>query len=450
MAIKLMMVKLNKKVMKFYDRTSELQVLEKNWLQSASHSMMTTLIGRRRTGKTALLLKSTENKPSLYLYVSKDNEQVLCRKFQQQAQDTLDLQLYGQVNSFGSLFKELMKYGESHHYTLIIDEFQNLLAINAAIPSEIQDIWDRNKDKTRVNLVLCGSIYSMMKHIFDHSDQPLYGRRDSHIRLLPFGIETLKNIMADHNPDYKPDDLLCLYMLTGGVAKYVALLMDAHAVTKQKMLNFAFATDSPFLTEGTELLISEFGRDYGTYFSILQLIAGGMTTQNEIDSIIGKNTGAYLNNMNEDYLFISKNKPLLSKPGARNIRWQIDDCFLRFWFRFVYPYQSLIESNQLGSLKQYMTDNYPQFTGRTLERYFQEKAMQSGQFTQVGNWWDRKGKNEIDMIALNEFDKTCLIAEIKRNKEKINLTDLLEKTKALPTDFSSYQIQTAGFSLEDL
>lgn len=450
MAIKLMMVKLNKKVMKFYDRTSELQVLEKNWLQSASHSMMTTLIGRRRTGKTALLLKSTENKPSLYLYVSKDNEQVLCRKFQQQAQDTLDLQLYGQVNSFGSLFKELMKYGESHHYTLIIDEFQNLLAINAAIPSEIQDIWDRNKDKTRVNLVLCGSIYSMMKHIFDHSDQPLYGRRDSHIRLLPFGIETLKNIMADHNPDYKPDDLLCLYMLTGGVAKYVALLMDAHAVTKQKMLNFAFATDSPFLTEGTELLISEFGRDYGTYFSILQLIAGGMTTQNEIDSIIGKNTGAYLNNMNEDYLFISKNKPLLSKPGARNIRWQIDDCFLRFWFRFVYPYQSLIESNQLGSLKQYMTDNYPQFTRRTLERYFQEKAMQSGQFTQVGNWWDRKGKNEIDMIALNEFDKTCLIAEIKRNKEKINLTDLLEKTKALPTDFSSYQIQTAGFSLEDL
>lgn len=445
-----MMVKLNKKVMKFYDRTSELQVLEKNWLQSASHSMMTTLIGRRRTGKTALLLKSTENKPSLYLYVSKDNEQVLCRKFQQQAQDTLDLQLYGQVNSFGSLFKELMKYGESHHYTLIIDEFQNLLAINAAIPSEIQDIWDRNKDKTRVNLVLCGSIYSMMKHIFDHSDQPLYGRRDSHIRLLPFGIETLKNIMADHNPDYKPDDLLCLYMLTGGVAKYVALLMDAHAVTKQKMLNFAFATDSPFLTEGTELLISEFGRDYGTYFSILQLIAGGMTTQNEIDSIIGKNTGAYLNNMNEDYLFISKNKPLLSKPGARNIRWQIDDCFLRFWFRFVYPYQSLIESNQLGSLKQYMTDNYPQFTRRTLERYFQEKAMQSGQFTQVGNWWDRKGKNEIDMIALNEFDKTCLIAEIKRNKEKINLTDLLEKTKALPTDFSSYQIQTAGFSLEDL
>lgn len=436
--------------MKFYDRNAELQILEKNWQQSVNHSMMTTLIGRRRIGKTALLLKSAENKACLYLYVSKDNEQVLCRKFQQQAQNVLDLQLYGQVENFGNLFKELMKYGENHHYTLIIDEFQNLLGINAAIPSEIQDIWDRNKDKTQVNLVLCGSIYSMMKRIFDHSDQPLYGRRDSHIRLLPFGIETLKTILADHNPDYNPDDLLCLYMLTGGVAKYVALLMDARATTKQKMLNFALSPDSPFLTEGTELLISEFGRDYGTYFSILQLIASGMTTQNEIDSVIGKNTGAYLNNMHEDYLFISKNTPLLSKPGVRNIRWQIDDCFLRFWFRFVYPYQGLIESNQLGLLKQYVTDNYAQFTGRTLERYFQEKAMQGGKFTKVGNWWDRKGKNEIDMVALNEFDKTCLVVEIKRNKDRISMKDLQEKTGVLPSEFSAYQIQMKGLSLEDM
>ena len=436
--------------MKFYDRNAELQILEKNWQQSANHSMMTTLIGRRRIGKTALLLKSAENKACLYLYVSKDNEQVLCRKFQQQAQNVLDLQLYGQVENFCNLFKELMKYGENHHYTLIIDEFQNLLGINAAIPSEIQDIWDRNKDKTQVNLVLCGSIYSMMKRIFDHSDQPLYGRRDSHLRLLPFSIETLKNILADHNPDYNPDDMLCLYMLTGGVAKYVALLMDARATTKQKMLNFALSPDSPFLTEGTELLISEFGRDYGTYFSILQLIASGMTTQNEIDSVIGKNTGAYLNNMHEDYLFISKNTPLLSKPGVRNIRWQIDDCFLRFWFRFVYPYQGLIESNQLGLLKQYVTDNYAQFTGRTLERYFQEKAMQGGKFTKVGNWWDRKGKNEIDMVALNEFDKTCLVAEIKRNKDRISMKDLQEKTGVLPSEFSAYQIQMKGLSLEDM
>lgn len=68
--------------MRFYDRTEELAILKKNWEQSSERSMMTTLIGRRRTGKTSLLLKSVEGTRYLYLYVSKDNEQMLCKKFQ--------------------------------------------------------------------------------------------------------------------------------------------------------------------------------------------------------------------------------------------------------------------------------------------------------------------------------------------------------------------------------
>ena len=292
MAIKLITIK--NLCMKFYDREYELNTLNKNWEQSASHSMMTTMIGRRRIGKTSLLLKSVEGQESLYLYVSKDNEQMLCKKFQQQAERQLGLHIHGTVNSFGALFEELMVYGRNNHYTLIIDEFQNVLSINKAIPSEIQDIWDRYKDSTTVNLILCGSIYSMMNRIFENGDEPLYGRRDSAIRLNPFRTDVLRLILHDHNPNFKPDDLLCLYMLTGGVAKYVALLMDANATTCGKMLKYATASDSPFITEGIELLVSEFGRDYGTYFSILQLIAAGMTTQSEIDCVIGKNSGAYL------------------------------------------------------------------------------------------------------------------------------------------------------------
>ena len=270
------------------------------------------------------------------------------------------------------------------------------------------------------------------------------------MRLQPFSIDTLKLILKDHNPNYSPDDLLCLYMLTGGVAKYVALLMDANAVTKTRMLNYALSDDSPFLAEGTELVVSEFGRDYGTYFSILQLIAGGMTTQPEIDSIIGKNTGVYLSNLNEDYTFVSKNQPIFAKPSQRNIRWQIDDPFLRFWFRFVYPYQELVESRRLDLLRKYVSDNYNQFTGRTLERYFQEKALQSGNYTRVGNWWDRHGECEIDMIALNEFDRTGVIAEIKRNKGKINMSALQRKVDLLPPEFSRYNMRLIQLSLEDM
>lgn len=436
--------------MLFYDRKLEFDVLKNNWLKSESRSVMTTVVGRRRTGKTSLLLKSVEGQDYLYLFVSRDNEQVLCRRFQERASQALGARFYGQVSSFAELFEELMIAGRERHYTLIIDEFQNFLGINKSIPSSIQDIWDRNKETSKVNLILCGSIYSMMKKIFENGDEPLYGRRDSDMRLQPFSIDTLKLILKDHNPNYSPDDLLCLYMLTGGVAKYVALLMDANAVTKTRMLNYALSDDSPFLAEGTELVVSEFGRDYGTYFSILQLIAGGMTTQPEIDSIIGKNTGVYLSNLNEDYTFVSKNQPIFAKPSQRNIRWQIDDPFLRFWFRFVYPYQELVESRRLDLLRKYVSDNYNQFTGRTLERYFQEKALQSGNYTRVGNWWDRHGECEIDMIALNEFDRAGVIAEIKRNKGKINLSALQRKVDLLPPEFSRYNMRLIQLSLEDM
>lgn len=436
--------------MRFYNREEELEILAKNREQSANQSVMTTLIGRRRTGKTSLLLKSVEGTLHLYLYVSKDNEQMLCKKFQEQATATLGIQIFGQTSSFGELFEQLMRYGIDYNYTLIIDEFQNFLSINKSIPSSIQDVWDRYKDRARVNLILCGSIYSMMKRIFENGDEPLYGRRDSNMRLLPFSISTLKQILADHNPNYVAEDLLCLYMLTGGVAKYVALLMDAKATTKDKMLRCALAPDSPFLSEGTELLVSEFGRDYGTYFSILQLIAGGMTTQSEIDSIIGKNTGAYLNNLHVDYTFISKNTPILSKPGARNIKWQIDDPFLRFWFRFVYPYQGLIESNRTELLVQYVSDNYAQYTGKTLERLFHERMWQSGQYTRIGNWWDKKGEQEIDMVALNEFDKTCVIAEIKRNPKKLSLSNLETKAATISSEIKEYSIKYQLLSLEDI
>lgn len=437
--------------MKFYDREDELNTLKKNWEQSASHSMMTTMIGRRRIGKTSLLLKSAEGQKSLYLYVSKDNEQMLCSKFQQQAERQLGLRIHGKINSFGALLEELMLYGRTNHYTLIIDEFQNFLSVNKAIPSEIQDVWDRHKDNTTVNLILCGSIYSMMKRIFENVDEPLYGRRDSAIRLHPFRTEVLRLILRDHNPSFKPDDLLCLYMLTGGVAKYVALLMDAKATTREKMLKYATATDSPFITEGIELLVSEFGRDYGTYFSILQLIAAGMTTQSEIDSVIGKNSGAYLGNLCDDYSFITKNTPLLSKQGARNIRWSIDDCYLRFWFRFIYPHQGMIEAGQTALLHQYLTDNYEQFTGRTLERWFQTQAMESGKYTRVGNWWDRRGENELDLVAINEFNHTGIIAEVKRNERKISLTTLENKVAALPQkDFANYQFQLQALSLQKI
>ena len=161
--------------------------------------------------------------------------------------------------------------------------------------------------------------------------------------------------------------------------------------------------------------------------------------------------GTYLQNLENKYELICRMKPLLAKQNGKVTAYEIHDNFLRFWFRFIYPYQSLIERNLFSLLRSNITSNYEGFTGRTLERYFQDKVMETEQFTQVGNWWDRKGQNEIDLIAINEFEHSGIVAEIKRNPHKISMTKLQEKIEVLPKkDFGEYKLQAMAFSLEDM
>lgn len=436
--------------MKFYDRLNELEILALTEKQSAETACFTVMVGRRRIGKTSLLLRSSEGQKLLYLFVSRNSEAVLCSQFQQQASEALGLQIYGTINRFADLFEQLLIFSQNEHYTLIIDEFQDFDNINRSIFSEIQNLWDKYKERIRLNFIVCGSIYSLMMKIFENNKEPLFGRLTSKIVLKPFTISVIKDILKDYNPVYTAEDLLFLYTLTGGVSHYITLLMNAKAITFKKMLDFVTRPDSPFLNEGKELLVSEFGRDYSTYFSILQLIAAGKTTQSEIDSIIGKNTGAYIANLENHYSLIVKNKPMFSKPESRNTRWTIGDNFLRFWFRFISPNQTLIEMGKSDLLKLYITNHYEQYSGLLLEKYFRQKFAEEETVTAIGNFWDNSGKNEIDMIALNDFDKTAFIAEVKRNPKRISLQTLAMKTATVQKQLAKYDISLKALSLNDM
>lgn len=437
--------------MKFYDREKELKILQENEQQSFESAVFTVMMGRRRIGKTSLITKSLEGKEYAYLFVSKDSEALLCQNFQRDLEQQIGLQIYGEITRFKDLFEIIMKESQRRHLTIVIDEFQTLYKINPSIFSDMQNVWDRYKRDAKINLIVLGSIQTLMKRIFEDESEPLYGRPTSKFVLRPFTIRVMKEIMQDAHPGYTPEDLLCLYTLTGGVAKYIELLIDAKCYTKEKMLNYVCRQDSYFLTEGKDLLNQEFSGEFTTYFSILQVIAAGKTKRSEIDSTLHKDMGTYLQNLESKYELISRMKPLLAKQNGKVTAYEIRDNFLRFWFRFIYPYQSLIERNLFPLLRSNITQNYEGFTGRTLERYFQDKLMETEQFTQIGNWWDRKGQNEIDLIAINEFDHTGVVAEIKRNPHKLSLQKLEEKIAVLPKkDFGEYHLQAMGLSMKDI
>lgn len=437
--------------MKFYDREQELELLQQNYIASEKQSKFTVMIGRRRIGKTSLIIKSGEqNPPLLYLFVSRDNEHVLVHRMQKISEETLGIKMLGNAENFAQLFEQLMIYSQQNHLTLVLDEFQNFVNINASIPSQIQDIWDRLHQNAKMNLIVCGSVYNMMTRIFENGDQPLYGRKDCKINLKPFKTKVLKNILSDHNPNYTPEDLLCLYAITGGVAKYVSQLIDAQAVTRNKMLDYVCNDGSPFLSEGNELIMSEFGRDYTNYLSIIQLIAQGRTSQVEIDSIIGKNTGSYLNNLATEYNFIEKSLPMFAKPNSRGIRWKLNDNFLRFWCRFILSNQNLIEMGRNDILRKLIERDYEQYSGLALEQYFRQKFAEEETITAIGSYWDRKGENEIDLIAINNLDHTATIAEIKRNPEKYKESILQAKASTIAPHLKGYQTKIIGLSLNDM
>ena len=100
-----------------------------------------------------------------------------------------------------------------------------------------------------------------MTKIFKDKKEPLYNRQTHFMTIRPFRTAVLKEILAEYNPAYTPEDLLALYAFTGGVAKYVQLLIDADATTKTGMLNHIVQADSIFLGEGKAILIEEFGKD---------------------------------------------------------------------------------------------------------------------------------------------------------------------------------------------
>lgn len=276
-----------------------------------------------------------------------------------------------------------------------------------------------------------------MKKIFEDNKEPLFGRATAKINLMTFLPSVCKEILSDYNPQYTSEDLLCLYMLSGGVARYVSLLMESGSTTKQKMIEYVAGITSPFLIDGKDILVSEMGKDYGVYFSILALISRGMTSQSEIDSVIQKNTGAYLANLDKVYDVIKPIRPLFSKTESRNARWQITDSYLRFYFRFIYANQNLIELGQYELLKSVILRDYETSTGKTLELYFINKINEEKQVSKIGGWWDRKGQNEVDVIAVNDFEKTCDIYEVKRQANIINLSKLAEKVDILKTALKS-------------
>ena len=440
--------------MKFYDRASELAELQRiQNLSFSDHSRLTVVTGRRRIGKTSLIMKSVEGVPTVYLFVGRKSEATLCSEFIPAIAQSLDTFVPDGIRTFGSLFRYLMELASNRAFNLVIDEFQEFYNINASVYSDMQNIWDTYRQRSKMNLILSGSIYSLMQQIFQNAKEPLFGRADNIIKLSAFNLSTLKEILHDFEPDYTHDDLLALYSFTGGVPKYVELFCDNGVFRVEEMIKFMVRDNSPFTDEGKNLLIEEFGKNYATYFSILSAISGGINTQSEMETALGdKNIGGQIKRLIEDYNLIVRQRPLLAKEGSQTVRYEIQDHFIRFWFNYFDRYRSLVEIKNFQGLQSVILSDYPTYSGKMLERYFKQQFAESCQYRAIGSWWEPKGnRNELDIVALSLEKNRAVVAEVKRQKKNFKPELLAQKVEHLKQKvLPAYRIETLCLSLEEM
>lgn len=439
--------------MKFFGRNKEISELQETNRLSEHTARFTIVTGRRRSGKTSLLLKAYEDvSDMLYFFVARKSEAELCKDFITEITEKLQIPILGEVSRFADIFKFLMQLSKTRHLTVVIDEFQDFKRVNPSVFSDMQKIWDLNKAEAHINLVVCGSIYSLMNVIFKGSKEPLYGRQTGEIKVTAFPPSTIREILACYNPSFTAEDLLALYLYTGGVAEYVEMMMDSGATNKTLMMEKFVCKNSYFINEGKNMLIEEFGRDYTRYFEILQLIASGHTTRSELESIMKAELAGYITKLENDYSLISRNMPMFQK-NNRNIRYQIEDNFLRVWFRYIYKYSYMLEVGANGKLKALMEKDYTTYSGRVLERYFRAVMIESEEFTRIASWWDRKGENEIDIIATDELEQRVTFYEVKRQAKDINIGILKDKAVQFfntTGSFQKFSVDYKGLSLDDI
>ena len=439
--------------MRFYDREQEIAFLQETREMAGSVARFTVVTGRRRIGKTTLIREAFKDEPFVYFFVARKAESDLCEVYLEEINEKLGIPTLGSSRHFCDIFRYLMQLSQTRSFTLVIDEFQDFYRVNKSVFSEMQDVWDEYEKKSHINLIVCGSIYSMMQKIFKDKKEPLYGRNTGELRVKPFRPSVLKQIMADAKPGYSKEDLLAMFTFTGGVAKYVNQLVDAGALDKDGMIRHMISANSTFLTEGKNNLIEEFGKDYGTYFSILSCIARGKNTRSEIEDVIGKEVGGYLTNLEKDYELIAKRQPLFEKSATKNVRYELNDVFYSFWFRFIFKYSYIIEIENYGKLQDIIGRDYNTFSGLMLGRYFHRMAIESEKYTRLGRWWDRKVENEIDMIAEDELSDKATFFEIKRQKEEIGIGTLRQKAEVFlgaTHQFRGYEMIYRGLSMEDM
>ena len=444
--------------MNFLGREKEILVLEKEYARDGG---FVVIYGRRRIGKTTLIKQFIKSKTAFYFLATKEVESQSMKRFAGVIARTTGNSVLQKAafSDWLDLFQAVADYKPNEKKVLVIDEFPYLVKVNDSFPSILQNAWDEILKDSNVMLILCGSLISMMKKHALSYESPLYGRRTAQMRIAPLPFTTVYE-----NQKLSFEEAAEQYSITGGVPKYMEFFSDGQPLYEQIKENVL--SKNGFLYEEPNFLLTDEVQVPTNYFSIIKVIADGNHKLGTIAGILGLETSAltpYLKTLSE-LGFIEKQVPVTERNAEKTRKglYFISDNFLRFWFRYVYPYKGELElDNMQISLDELDKDFKEKFVAFAYEdickeifaRLCSDKTID---FTpsKIGSYWlnDKSGNTQIDVMAVDTVNKRLFAGECKYHNQPIDadvyfeLVKKVDNSSEIKSAFKGYTVIYGVFS----
>lgn len=404
----------------FLGRKSELDVLQQEY--DKRRFAFSVIYGRRRVGKTTLIREFIKDKPAIYFQATQSNEKDNLENFSRAIGifEGKGIDIAYQFANFRALLDYITQLARENDLVLAIDEFPYLAKSYPEISSILQYYMDHIwRENVSLHLILAGSSMSFMEHQVLGYESPLYGRKTSQIKVLPFTFaETLAFF-----PTVKAEDAFTYYAITGGIPLYLSYMEPARSVT-ENILNTFLNKNSAIFEEPFNLLQQEL-RSPASYNAILTAIADGASKQNEIATKAGISSSLaakQIDNLME--LGIVEKRLPIGETSKKLGVYHVKDGLFRFWYRFVAKNMSYIELNQTEALMDYILRFLPAFLASSFEEISREwlaYQMKIGEipiiYGKLGAWWGnnkrKKKQEEIDVCGLDIFEENVLLGECK-------------------------------------
>ena len=425
--------------MEFIDRKKEFERLQKSLNREKPQFIV--VYGRRRIGKSTLIKKLMDfSRGDIYFLADKTSEP----SQRQLISATIDMTIEGFATANYPTWESLLlslNRSIDHRITVCLDEFPYLVKSCPALPSIIQKLLDDKKLK--YDLIICGSSQQMMQGFVLDSKEPLYGRADEIIKMKPIAPAFVSQALRCDAAQAVRE-----YAVWGGVPRYWELRENYDSLY-DAIEHLLLTSEGTLYDEPSKLLYDEM-RDTIQASSILSFIGNGANKLSEIAARAEKQATDITPHLSrlKELGFINKEIPFgESEKKSKKGLYHISDPLLRFHYRYVIPYRSLIELGNSQAVLNVFKNGENDYVSRTWEELCRNHITAHGldgiMYQMASRWWGSYYNEEkqqylpveLDVVAESFDGKHLFLGECKWQEHidaKEELSRLQTIVKGLP------------------